>query len=259
MCWRPWRPWACRGAGAYRGSGHRGDRVGGQDLDQGNVRHVLEKQGKTHAAVASYNNHWGVPLTLARMPRDTEFAVIEIGMNHPGEIAPLAKLARPHVAIVTTVAAAHLEAFDSLDDIAAEKAAIFGGLEPGGSALFNADLDTTEILAEAAARVKGFSIGFGTDPHGIMVADEITLTDTSSVVSGRFHGEPFVFKLGVPGRHFAMNALAVLAAVSIAGADFGIAACDIATWMPGAGRGQRERLVIDKGEGLDRRSDRRCL
>ena len=94
------------------------------------LRYVLEKQGQTHAAEASYNNHWGVPLTLARMPAETDFAVIEIGMNHPGEIAPLAKLARPHIAIVTTVAAAHLEAFADVNAIAQEKAAIFQGLEP---------------------------------------------------------------------------------------------------------------------------------
>ena len=214
------------------------------------LRHILEKQGTTHAAEASYNNHWGVPLTLARMPRDAAFAVIEIGMNHPGEIAPLARLTRPHIAIVTTVAAAHLEAFSSLDDIAAEKASIFEGLEPGGAAVFNADLDTSEILLESAIRDDGFAIGFGTTLHGVMVAEEIRLSDTSSVVSGRFHGEPFLFKLGVPGRHFAMNALAVLAAVSIAGGDFGVAVCDIGGWVPSAGRGQRERLVIDAGEGL---------
>ena len=94
---------------------------------------ALSGQGRIHAAEASYNNHWGVPLTLARMPRDADFAVIEIGMNHPGEIAPLARLARPHVALITTVAAAHLEAFGGVDGIAAEKAAIFEGLEPGGT------------------------------------------------------------------------------------------------------------------------------
>ena len=92
------------------------------------LRTVLGGQGKTHASVASYNNHWGVPLTLARMPADTEFAVIEIGMNHPGEIAPLAALAQPHVALVTTVAPAHLEAFEDVAGIAREKGAIFTGL-----------------------------------------------------------------------------------------------------------------------------------
>ncbi|KKK79391.1 hypothetical protein LCGC14_2833990, partial [marine sediment metagenome] len=99
------------------------------------LRAALAGQGAVHAAEASYNNHWGVPLTLARMPRDTDFAVIEIGMSHPGEIAPLARMAAPHVALITTVAAAHLEAFDDLDGIAREKASIFEGLMPEGTAV----------------------------------------------------------------------------------------------------------------------------
>ena len=114
------------------------------------LRAVLSGQGRTHAAEASYNNHWGVPLTLARMPVGTEFAVIEIGMNHPGEIAPLARIARPDVAMITTVAAAHLEAFASIEGIAREKAAIFEGLEAGGTAVINSDLKVTPILRAAA-------------------------------------------------------------------------------------------------------------
>ncbi|MCU0902179.1 MAG: Mur ligase family protein, partial [Cypionkella sp.] len=106
------------------------------------LRAILSGQGKTHAAEASYNNHWGVPLTLARMPADARFAVIEIGMSNPGEIAPLAALARLDVALVTTVAPAHLEAFESIEGIAHEKASIFDGLVPGGTAIFNADVAT---------------------------------------------------------------------------------------------------------------------
>ncbi|MEC8668817.1 MAG: Mur ligase family protein, partial [Pseudomonadota bacterium] len=101
------------------------------------LRTVLGGPARVHAAEASYNNHWGVPLTLARMPRDTEIAVIEIGMNHPGEIAPLSRLARPHVAMITTVGTAHLEAFDNIDGIAREKASIFAGLMPEGWAVVN--------------------------------------------------------------------------------------------------------------------------
>ena len=104
------------------------------------MRDVLGRQGKCHVAEASYNNHWGVPLTLARMPADADYAVIEIGMNHPGEIAPLSRLTRPHVVMITTVAAAHLEAFDDLAGIAREKASIVAGLEPGGIAVLNNDL-----------------------------------------------------------------------------------------------------------------------
>src|SRR5690606_30792657 len=115
------------------------------------LRAVLAGQGRVHAAEASFNNHWGVPVTLARMPADADFAVVEIGMNHPGEIAPLARLARPHVAMITTVAPAHLEAFESLEGIAREKAAIFQGLEPGGIAVIPSGLAVTPILAAAAA------------------------------------------------------------------------------------------------------------
>ena len=124
------------------------------------LRAALGTQGRSHAAEASYNNHWGVPLTLARMPRDTDFAVIEIGMNAPGEIAPLSRLARPHVALITTVAAVHLEAFGSVEGIAREKAAIAEGLEPGGALILNRDTDTYEVqktTGEAAgATVRSF-------------------------------------------------------------------------------------------------------
>ena len=139
------------------------------------LRHVLGAQGLTHAAEASYNNHWGVPLTLARMPKNCDFAVIEIGMSNPGEIAPLAQMARPHVAVVTTVAAAHLAAFKTVEDIAREKAAIFEGLEPQGVALFNSDIDTWPIL-NASAKGKGRRIGFGTRADAVLCATSITLT-----------------------------------------------------------------------------------
>jgi UDP-N-acetylmuramoyl-tripeptide--D-alanyl-D-alanine ligase len=214
------------------------------------LSHVLAGQGRTHAAEASYNNHWGVPLTLARMPADTEFAIIEIGMSHPGEIAPLARLARPHVAIVTTVAAAHLEAFGSIADIAHEKAAIFEGLEPGGVAIFNADIETAPVLARIAKSHAEYLIGFGALPGAQLYASDLRLSDTGTVVRGKFRGEPFLFKVGAPGRHFAMNALAVYGAAKLVGADADIAACDIGHWTPPAGRGQREILKLDPVEDL---------
>lgn len=210
--------------------------------------HVLAKQGRTHAAEASYNNHWGVPLTLARMPEDSEFAVIEIGMNHPGEIAPLAKLARPHIAIVTTVAAAHLEAFDSVEDIAVEKGSIFQGLEPEGVAIFNADVETTPILNGEAKLWAGRRIGFGASADANLRAERMTLTADASVVEGRFDGRPFLMKVGAPGRHFAMNALAVFGAVQLAGADPDVAAMDIGSWHAPEGRGLRQRVQIDPVE-----------
>ena len=151
------------------------------------LRDVLSAQGRTHAAEASYNNHWGVPLTLARMPVETEFAVIEIGMNHPSEIAPLARMARPHVAMITTVAAAHLEAFENIEGIAHEKAAIFDGLEPGGVAVINADLETTPILL-AAARAQGVEIlTFGKAGEAARLF-EATLSDDKTVVQAEVNG-----------------------------------------------------------------------
>ncbi len=209
---------------------------------------VLAKQGRTHAAEASYNNHWGVPLTLARMPAATEYAVIEIGMNHPGEIAPLAKLTRPHIAIITAVAAAHLEAFSSVEGIAVEKAAIFQGLEPDGVALFNADVETTPILNAEAKAFAAHRIGFGEREDASLRADRVTLTPDSSVVEGRFAGAPFLLKVGAPGRHFAINALAVFGAAKLAGADGDTAALDIGAWHAPKGRGQREVIFLDAVE-----------
>ena len=125
------------------------------------LRTVLGRQGTCHAAEASYNNHWGVPLTLARMPADADYAVIEIGMSNPGEITPLSRMTRPHVAMVTTVAAAHLASFDDLSGIAREKACIMDGLEPGGVAVLNADIATTDILQAHADRMGATKVLFG--------------------------------------------------------------------------------------------------
>jgi UDP-N-acetylmuramoyl-tripeptide--D-alanyl-D-alanine ligase len=214
------------------------------------LRHMLSAQGRTHAAEASYNNHWGVPLTLARMPAKTEFAVIEIGMNHPGEIAPLSRLARLHVAIVTTVAPAHLEAFESVEGIAREKASIFEGLEPDGTAIFNADVETAPILNAEAKLRAARRIGFGENADAALRAERITLTDSASVIEGRFEGAKFLLKVGAPGRHFAMNALAVFGTAHVLGLDPDVAACDIGQWRAPAGRGQRETLLLDPVEDL---------
>ncbi|MHA6324346.1 UDP-N-acetylmuramoyl-tripeptide--D-alanyl-D-alanine ligase [Roseivivax sp. CAU 1753] len=209
------------------------------------LRRVLGGQGRTHAAEASYNNHWGVPLTLARMPRDTEFAVIEIGMNHPGEIAPLARIARPHVALVTIVAPAHLEAFGDIDGIAHEKAAIFQGLEPDGTAIFNGDGETAAILAEAARAQGAHGVSFGVTKGCDCRARDIKVGDRATVARMRLGDEDVLYKVAVPGRHFAVNALAVLATVDALGLDRATALCDLGTWTPGAGRGHRERISLD--------------
>ena len=211
------------------------------------LRHVLARQGRTHAAEASHNNHWGVPLTLARLPRDADFAVIEIGMNRPGEIAPLARMSAPHVAIITTVAAAHLEAFDNIAGIAREKASILDGLRPGGTAVLIGDVDTTQILQDRARDTGARIVTFGQrrgNHHRLL---EVRLDDSVTVARARAWRTPLLFKIGAPGRHLAMNGLAVLAAAQALGADRGLAAMDLAQWTPPEGRGMRARVPLDPG------------
>jgi len=212
------------------------------------LRDVLGAQGHVHAAEASYNNHWGVPLTLARMPADTDFAVIEIGMNHPGEIAPLSCMARPHVALITTVAPAHLEAFENIEGIAYEKASIFEGLEPGGVALLNADVATAPILRDVAHRHAGRIISFGWSRAAHHRLLSVDLHENSTVARARAWRTPLLYKIAVPGRHFALAALAVLAVVQVLRLDRALAMTRLARWSPPAGRGTRERLVLDSGE-----------
>ncbi|MGB3314774.1 MAG: UDP-N-acetylmuramoyl-tripeptide--D-alanyl-D-alanine ligase [Albidovulum sp.] len=208
------------------------------------LRAVLAGQGSVHAAEASFNNHWGVPITLARLPQDADFAVIEIGMNHPGEIAPLARLARPHVAMITTIAAAHLEAFENIEGIAREKGAVFEGLEPDGIAVIPTGLDVTPILADAAAKAARV-IRFGPAQDSDYRLDEAKLAQDTTIVRATRAGEPVLFKVQTAGRHFAANALGVLAVADAVGADPAVAACDIGQWRPPAGRGQRERIYLD--------------
>ena len=212
------------------------------------LRTVLGAQGRVHAAEKSYNNHWGVPLTLARMPADVDFAVIEIGMNHPGEIAPLSRLARPHVAMITIVAPAHLAAFDGIEAIAHEKAAIFDGLEPGGVAVINGDLPVTPILLDAARARAGQVITFGEARSNHHRATDVTICDSTTVVQGRAWRSPLLFKVAVPGRHYAINALGVLATAHALGCDRALSAAALGRWHPGEGRGLREKLYLDPVE-----------
>jgi UDP-N-acetylmuramoyl-tripeptide--D-alanyl-D-alanine ligase len=206
------------------------------------LRHVLAPQGHVHAAVKSFNNHWGVPLTLAAIPADADFAVIEIGMNHPGEIAPLARQARPHVAMVTTVAPVHLEAFpeEGIVGIAREKASIFTGLVEGGTALFNADVETAAILGERG------TVSFGTGPADWRLTEVIALPGGTACRGETPLGE-VAFRIGTPGTHFALNALAVLAAVHAAGGDAARAGLALADWSPPEGRGRRHTVTLEPG------------
>ncbi|WP_432634914.1 UDP-N-acetylmuramoyl-tripeptide--D-alanyl-D-alanine ligase [Albidovulum sp.] len=218
------------------------------------LRVVLEGQGSVHAAEASYNNHWGVPLTLARLPRDADFAVIEIGMNHPGEIAPLARLARPHGAMITTVAPVHLAACAAgIGGIAAEKAAIFEGLEPGGVAIVPSGLEVTPILLGAVGPGMR-TLRFGADAGDDWRLLSVTLSQDATVMKAAHAGQTILFKLATAGRHFAANALGVLAASAALGADPAVAACDLGRWTPPAGRGTRERIyldIVDEAQSFD--------
>ncbi|MCB1389773.1 MAG: UDP-N-acetylmuramoyl-tripeptide--D-alanyl-D-alanine ligase [Rhodobacteraceae bacterium] len=204
------------------------------------LREMLADFGSVHAAEASFNNHWGVPITLARLPREADFAVVEIGMNHPGEIAPLARLARPHVALITTIAPAHLEAFESLDGIAREKADLFLGLESGGTAIYNADLETSPILAVAAGE-RGVSFGRAGDVR----LTALRQTATAMVAEAEVDGARYLLRLADAGAHFALNGLGCLAVARALGLDLALAAQALGRWRPPAGRGKREVLLLD--------------
>lgn len=215
------------------------------------LRVVLAAQGVTHASVASFNNHWGVPLTLARCPQDARFAVFEIGMNHAGEIEPLTKMVRPHIAIVTTIEPAHLEFFGSVEAIADAKAEIFAGLEPGGVAVLNRDNAQFAYLKQRAgdygvARIVSFGADAAADIHLI----ECTLEASRSLVRASVLGAAIDYELGVAGRHMVMNSLAVLAAAQLAGADLAASAAALARLVPPSGRGARQELLVRGGSAL---------
>ena len=209
------------------------------------LRVMLEGAGAVHAAERSFNNHWGVPLTLARLPPDARFAVLEIGMNAPGEIAPLSRMARPHVAMITTVGAAHLEALGSLEAIAREKASVFEGLEPGGFAVFDGDLDTSPILAAAAKDAGAQAVRFGTGPGNGYRLTEARVVGQTTVVEGRARRTPVLFKLRTAGAHFAKNAMGALAVVGAVEGDTARALCALGNWTPPDGRGLRQRILLD--------------
>jgi UDP-N-acetylmuramoyl-tripeptide--D-alanyl-D-alanine ligase len=212
------------------------------------LRLALSASGETHASVASYNNHWGVPLSLARCPQPARYAVLEIGMNHAGEIAPLTELVRPHVAIITAIEPVHLEFFPSVEAIADAKAEIFLGLEAGGAAVINRDSPHYERLRRRAAgahagRIVSFGEAAQADAHLI----DCSLRPDSSTVKACILGTELTYRLGAPGRHIVLNSLAVLAAASLMGADLSLAARALAALKPPSGRGAR--VTLDTGDG----------
>ncbi|TIT66526.1 MAG: UDP-N-acetylmuramoylalanyl-D-glutamyl-2,6-diaminopimelate--D-alanyl-D-alanine ligase [Mesorhizobium sp.] len=207
------------------------------------LRHVLSVVGKVHASAQSFNNHWGVPLTLARMPDDCDYAVFEIGMNHPDEIRPLVKMVRPHVAIVTMIAAAHLGFFRNLDEIARAKAEIFEGLEPEGAAVLNRD-DARFKLLDKMAQAAGVEhvYGFGENARSTFKLVKCELHADHSDIAARISGHDMIARIGAPGRHMVQNVLAVLGAAHLVGADLDKVALALADLSAERGRGKRHVL-----------------
>jgi UDP-N-acetylmuramoyl-tripeptide--D-alanyl-D-alanine ligase len=212
------------------------------------LRRALARQAPTHASAASHNNHWGVPLSLARAPRGTVYGIYELGMNAPGEIADLARLVRPHVALITTVEPAHLGFFPSVEAIADAKGEIFEGLEPGGIAVLNADnphFARLRALAEAAgcARVLGFGAAAGAAARLCQARPDPAGSDVVMELEGR----EIAFRIGAPGRHWVSNALGVIACSAALGADPAAAARALAEFRAPAGRGRQHRLAVPGG------------
>jgi len=197
------------------------------------LRTALSAFGPTHAAQASYNNHWGVPLTLALLPRDAAFCVVEIGMNHPGEIAPLARLAAPHVAAVTAIAASHIGHLGSLEAIADEKASIREGLVPPGILVLPADSPFFARMARDSSRATVRSFGRTGDAR---------LLSWDDGVRALVGGQEVAFRLDAPGEHMAANAVAALAVCDVLGLDPVRGAAALQGWSPMAGRGQQRRV-----------------
>jgi UDP-N-acetylmuramoyl-tripeptide--D-alanyl-D-alanine ligase len=212
------------------------------------LRTALSDCGRVHAAERSFNNHWGVPLTLARMPHETDYAVIEIGMNHPDEIRPLAKLANLDVAIVTNVAAVHMEAFESIEQIAHAKAEIFESLDASNTAIVNCDLPTTSILTDMVAQVGAKLVTFGQDVSADYRVLSIKGAGAVTQAVADIDGQERMYEFQAAGDHFAMNALAVLAAGVAAGCDLDKVIRGMAKWTAPDGRGARHVVAVDGGD-----------
>ncbi len=211
------------------------------------LRRACAALGPTHAAEASHNNHWGVPLTLARMPRGTAWAAIEIGMNAPGEIAPLAQLAAPHVAVVTTIGTAHIGQLGSEAAIAAEKVSIGAGLPPGGVLVLPQDSPHFPAMAAAGHGFGARVIGFGATAEAQARLVEHRREGDGAVAELDLLGRHVTLRLAHPGRHMAMNALAALTAIQAAGGDAGLAAAALEGFGAGAGRGATQRIATPDG------------
>lgn len=204
-----------------------------------------------HRSVKSYNNHVGVPLSLSRMPRDSAYGVFEMGMNHAGELAVLTRQVRPHVAIVTAIAPAHIEFFGTEEKIAQAKAEIFEGLEPGGTAIIPYDSPHVATLYAKAERHAAHILTFGmSEGADVRALDVVPAPNGGSIVTATLPHADICFTVAAPGDHWVSNALAVLAAVEAVGGDLAAAGLALAE-MPGLpGRGARRILPVEGGEAL---------
>ena len=207
-------------------------------------------RGKVHRSVKSYNNHTGVPLSLARMPRDCEFAVLEMGMNAKGEIAALTRLVRPHIALVTTIASAHIEHLGSMESITDAKAEIFEGLEPEGIAIVPEDSPYRDRLVKAARKYAARTITFGHGEADVTALHAVRADNGGSLVTARLLDSELTYTIAQRGDHWVLNSLAVLTAVEASGADLAIAGLALADMGGLRGRGERHRLPVDGGHYL---------
>ena len=205
---------------------------------------------KTHRSLKSYNNHTGVPLSLARMPADARFGVFEMGMNHAGELTALTQLVRPHVAVVTAIAPAHSAFFSGEEAIADAKGEIFAGLEPGGTAIVPFDSPHRDRLIAAAQPHAARTVTFGRGREADVRAAEALPVKAGTLVSAILPGAELTFTLALPGEHWVSNALAVLAAVQAAGGDLAAAGLALGDLEGLAGRGRQLRLALGEGEAL---------
>jgi UDP-N-acetylmuramoyl-tripeptide--D-alanyl-D-alanine ligase len=208
------------------------------------------RPGKVHRSVKSYNNHTGVPLSLARMPREAEFAVFEMGMNNRGEIAALVRQVRPHVAVITAIAPAHIENLGSEEAIADAKAEIFEGLEANGIAIVPNDTPHRDRLVRAARRHADRIVTFGTGDADVHAIHAVAAELGGSLISAALLERELTFTISQPGEHWVSNALAVLAAIEAVGADVAVAGLALADLGGLKGRGQRHRIEIDGGDLL---------
>jgi UDP-N-acetylmuramoyl-tripeptide--D-alanyl-D-alanine ligase len=215
------------------------------------LRLVLTREGETHASAASYNNHWGVPLSLARLPASARFGVFELGMNHAGELTPLSRLVQPHVALITTIEPVHIEYLTNIEVVANAKAEIFSGVVPGGAAVLNRDNSQFDRLA-AAARAAGITkvIGFGEHKDAEARLMDVALKPDCSAVRATILGDEIAYKVGAPGRHHVQNSLGVLAVAKFVGADLALVALALARLQPPKGRGQHIKLNLGLGDAI---------